>query len=89
MTTAPMSILTFLEPRGAKRSTLKKKPRKMASPPIRGVGAAWRCRALAVPAFPGMSMAPTFSASFLASGVVSSEIAKATSRATAAATGAE
>lgn len=45
--------------------------------------------ALAVPAFPGMSMAPTRTASFFASGVVNSEMTKDTSSATAAATGAE
>ena len=86
---APASILMFLDPKGAKSRALHTKPTKMAKPPIRGVGFLCRCRALSVPALPGISMAPARSAAFMAKGVAKYAMRKAVSRAAAAATGAE
>ena len=57
------------------------KPRKMARPPILGVGWVWRCRSLSVPALPGMSIAPSRMARRRTRGMTTMVTTRATTRA--------
>ena len=60
----------------ANSSTESRKPMKMASPPMRGIGCLWMCLLLS-----GMSIAPTFVAKERTTGVAANDITKATARA--------
>ena len=78
MMTAPSSIPWSCRVRSAKTSTARVKPRKIASPPIRGMG--WSC--IRRPSL-GTSTAPTFCAKDLTTGVATKEMSSAVIRAVA------
>ena len=78
MTTAPSSMPRSWVVRGRKSSTLRMKPKKMASPPILGMG--WSCiRRLSR----GTSTAPILKARERTTGVAIRATTAATSRAAA------
>ena len=79
--TTTMSIAPSRMPRTcgvmlAKSRTESRKPRKMASPPMRGIGWLWICLFLS-----GTSIAPTCFAKERTTGVATKDITKATARA--------
>ena len=79
MRTAPSRMPRTWRVMSAKRTTLRMKPRKMARPPMRGMGWSWTRRA----SF-GTSIAPTFWAKVLTMGVEAKLTAKPTAMARSA-----
>ena len=71
MRTAPSRMPRTWRVMSTKRTTLRMKPRKMARPPMRGMGWSWTRRASL-----GTSMAPTFCAKVLTMGVEAKLTAK-------------